>query len=400
MPSVFATTNAASWRAWLGVLGLLAVSFAAPPLFAESSTHARPLGRMNFWFYSPDAAEAFVAGDHRGVTSVSYSGQSKPLVNRKIHDKGMAVLAGMGGVISVKKISAEELLHAGSAAYGLLNIFARDGADAIYVDEPVGPSLINECGADCYDAPHLQATAKGVEFIVTAMNKWGDYFRALVPGGKFGVCVGDGGGVAFHLMALRAGLREDFACFEEYGGAHYHPLDGVKKEFPSVKTMLLVYNTLALCSGNEIDAFDTWGFWNLDSHQAWIPGPRGDADWFENAKRFARGDTSFCLKPLSQVMKPITWDVQKRDFQVTADDGPMRRPPPFTLGKCEYRVVSNGRETVPWRARGCGQPFTVTVGAGRDCGDKGPLTCFVHVRAWTSKNEVGDAQYEKFNIDY
>lgn len=382
----------------LGVLLLAAFSTVERPR-AESGGLARPMGRMNFWFYSARAASAFVDGDHRGVTSITYGGDPDLLLNARIHAKGMAIVGGVGGIVSPTRITIDEILRRGGPN-PQLDKLVSEGVDALYVDEPVGPALMNECGPDCYDPPHYQATDKGVKFIVTAMNRTADYFHAKLPGGKFGVCVGDGGGMPFHILALRAGLREDFACFEEYGGAHYHPFDELKKEFPKVKTMLLVYNTRALCSGNEIDAFDTWGFWNLDNYQGWVPGPRGDADWLESAKRFARGDMSVCALPVSQVFSPLTRDVQKHDFQVMPLDTNMTKPPAFTLGKCEYKVVSNHRETVPWRARECNKPFPVSVGPGRDCRDKGPAACFVHVRAWTTKNELGDAQYEQFSIDF
>jgi hypothetical protein len=366
---------------------------------AEAQTAPRPVGRMNFWFHSATAASDFVAGDHRGVTSITYAGAPAPLLNTMIHAAHMAVVGGIGGVISLKRITIDEILNF-NGKNPTIDKLVKEGVDALYVDEPVGPALLNECGPDCYDAAHYQATDRGVKFIVAAMNKTGDYFRFRLPGGKFGICVGDGGGVPFHIMALRAGLREDFACLEEYGGAHYHPFDALKKEFPAVETMLLVYNTRALCSGNEITAFDTWGFWNLDSYQGWIPGPRGDADWFENAKRFARGDTGFCMKPVSQITAPLTHDTQTRDFSITPLDTNMTRPSAFTLGKCEYKVVSNDHETVSWHGRDCNKPFLVTVGPGQDCRDNGTTTCFVYVRAWTSKNELGDAQYEKFSIAY
>ncbi|WP_147262849.1 hypothetical protein [Roseiarcus fermentans] len=357
---------------------------------------------MNFWFYSAAAAEQFIAGDHDGVTSITYAGQTDPLLNGKIHASGMAVVGGVGGVISLKRTTADEIRNDQSGPLldsRALERIANTGADAIYVDEPVGPALIGECGPDCYDATRLQATEKGVEFIVAAMNSLGDQFRSKVPGGKFGICVGDGGGVSFHIAALRAGLREDFACYEQFGGAHVHPFEALKKEFPQVATMLLVYNTVALCAGNEIGAFDTWGFWNLDNHPEWVPGPRGDADWLENAKRFARGDTRFCDLPISRVISPLTHARQGVDFQVAPADW-LRPHSGLSLGACAYRVVSKDQETVPWRSRACNQPFLVTVGPDKDCRDNGVHTCRVYVRAQASNTEFGDTQYEMFNIAY
>ena len=393
------TRKAASLKAGRILCAAILVVFAADDVRAQNPAPAKPMGRINFWFHSAAAASDFLAGDHQGVTSVNYAGPPNASLNAKIHANNMAVVGGIGGVVSLKRITVEEILNSTEKSGGIENL-ARKGVDALYVDEPVGPALLNECGSDCYDPAHYQATEKGVQFLVAAMNRAGDYFRSLVPGGKFGICVGDGGGMLFHIAALRAGLREDFACLEQYGGAHYHPFDALKKEFPSVKTMLLVYNTRALCAGNEITAFDTWGFWNFDGFPGWIPGPRGDSDWFENTKLFARGDTSFCAKPSSQIRSPITHDAQKGDFEVTPMDHELARPAPFTLGTCEYKVVSNGRETVPWRVRKCNQPFVATVGPDGDCRDKGAHMCSVYVRARTATGALGNTQYEKFSIAY
>jgi hypothetical protein len=81
-------------------------------------------------------------------------------------------------------------------------------------------------------------------------------------------------------------------------------------------------------------------------------------------------------------------------------DHELTRPAPFTLGTCEYRIVSNGRETVPWRVRTCNQPFFVTVGPDDDCRDNGAHMCFVYVRVKTATGVLGNTQFEAFNIAY
>ena len=187
----------------------------------------------------------------------------------------MAVVGGIGGVVSLKRITVEEILNSTEKSGGIENL-ARKGVDALYVDEPVGPALLNECGSDCYDPAHYQATEKGVQFLVAAMNKSGRLFS--IPG--------SGRQVRYLRRRQRrhALPHRSLACWLERGfclprtssgGAHYHAFDALKKEFPSVKTMLLVYNTRALCAGNEITAFDSGVFLESRRFPGLDPGAQG-----------------------------------------------------------------------------------------------------------------------------
>ena len=84
-----------------------------------------------------------------------------------------------------------------------------------------------------------------------------------------------------HEALLAAGLKADFASMEEYRGAQIDVWAGFKAQYRNVKTMILAYNTLALCRGDHglanvsTDAggdVDIWGFWDLDNFGGWI-GP-------------------------------------------------------------------------------------------------------------------------------
>jgi hypothetical protein len=384
----------------IAVLAIGVSALAPADSFAQDAAvkdPVRPIGRTHFWFYSRDAAARFLTGDHEGVSAITYAGPQDEALNARISASGLARVAGVGGIVRIKGQSVEDGIKVFKK--GIDKIIAG-GVDAIYVDEPVGPALIMECGPDCYDAASFNTTDKGVRFLVDAFNELGDYFRTKRPGGQFGICVGDGGGLKFHEASLAAGLREDFVCLEQYGAAHRRPFDDFKKKFPDIKTMLLAYNTRALCSDNDATAFDTWGFWNLDNFAGWIPGPRGDADWFANAKLFARGDTSFCQRPISQIASPLTHASQTRDFDLSPLDSAMIPPAPFVLGDCEYRVVSSGAETRAWTTRACNKPFRVTVGPGQDCRDNGPSACLIYVRARTTAGTLGNTQFTRFHIAF
>ena len=93
------------------------------------------------------------------MTSVNYAGPPNASLNARIHANNMAVVGGIGGVVSLKRITVEEILNSTEKSGGIENL-ARKGVDALYVDEPVGPALLNECGSDCYDPAHYQATKR------------------------------------------------------------------------------------------------------------------------------------------------------------------------------------------------------------------------------------------------
>jgi hypothetical protein len=385
---------------FIAVLAIGGSALAPADSFAQDAAITAPvrsLGRMHFWFYSRDAAERFLTEDRVGVSAITYAGPQDEALNAKINASGLARVAGVGGIVRIEGQSVEDGIKVFKKR---IDKIIADGVDAIYVDEPVGAALIMECGADCYDAASFNTTDKGVRFLVDAFNELGDYFRTKRPGGQFGICVGDGGGLKFHEAALAAGLREDFVCLEQYGNAHRRPFDDFRKKFPNIKTMLLAYNTRALCSENDASAFDTWGFWNLDNFMGWIPGPRGDADWLANAKLFSRGDVSFCQRPISQIASPLTHANQTKDFDLSPLDSALVQPAPFVLGDCEYRVVSSDAETRAWTTRACNKPFRVTVGPGKDCRDNGQSACMVYVRARTTSGGIGNTQFTRFNIAF
>ncbi len=206
---------------------------------------------------------------------------------------------------------------------------------------------------------------------------------------------------------------------------------GFKNQFPNVKTMLLLYNSLALCSGahglgnrstDEGGNIDIFAFWDLDNYGGWI-GPNLDADWLGDASHFAAsGDRNFCFLPTSEVNpKDWTWVAKTTDFTLHGVDAVLWtgvRPgdPTYQIASCEYRVVSgadvlekgpsSGTVSRDWSTRPCNGAFTVTVGPGKDCGDSGRVTCLVYTRATlvTPSNvrapQYGRTSYHEFSVKF
>ena len=203
---------------------------------AAVTAPVRPVGRMHFWFYSRDAAERFLTEDHEGVSAITYAGRQDAALKARISASGLAYVGGVGGIVRINGQSVEDGIKVFKKR---IDKIIADGVDAIYVDEPVGPALIGECGADCYDAASLNTTDKGVRFLVDAFNELGDYFRTKRPGGQIGICVGDGGGLKFHEAALAAGLREDFVCLEQYAPRIAGRLTISKRSFPTSRRCFL-----------------------------------------------------------------------------------------------------------------------------------------------------------------
>jgi len=67
---------------------------------------------------------------------------------------------------------------------------------------------------------------------------------------------------------------------------------------------------------------------------------------------------------------------------------------------CEYRVVSNGVETLPWTTRTCGNTFNVTLGFGMNCRHEGVNTCQVFVRITNTTISQSDTDSRAFSIDF
>ena len=169
---------------------------------------------------------------------------------------GVAVIGGIGGNCNDPKLVATcELALADMAAAGV---------DGVYVGEPGGAPV-------SVDPSRNSMSPASINYVVSTFNPLIDYFRARRPGAHFGFTLGDAGSVAMHEALLAAGLKADFASMEEYGGAQIDVWAG-KAQYPNVKTMILAYNTLALCRGDHglanvsTDAggdVDIWGFWDL-----------------------------------------------------------------------------------------------------------------------------------------
>jgi len=271
----------------------------------------RPLGRIIFWFRSDQPIDAFLSRPVRGVTAVQIAGSWPALPEhvRKAHSLGMAVLGGVSGVAGLYQKTYRQSLD--YYKHKVIDAQIAAGVDALYVDEPYGPALNDprECGPGCWE-PHAFSD-RGVDWIVKTYNDLRDYFVAGRPGGQFGICFSS---VAFHQKTLARGLKADFVCMETYGASNYHHLDQIKREFPGVKSMLLVYGAWPLCVNwrnsikeGKTGAIDMWGFWNLDNYLRWVTGGgkalgenQLDPDWLEHASEFAQGNMSFCSTILTR----------------------------------------------------------------------------------------------------
>ena len=271
----------------------------------------RPLGRIIFWFRSDQPIDAFLSRPVRGVTAVQIAGSWPALPEhvRKAHSLGMAVLGGVSGAVGgYRKTSRQSLDY---YKHTVIDAQIAAGVDALYVDEPYGPALNDprECGPGCW-VPRAFSD-RGLDWIVKTYNDLRDYFVAGRPGGQFGICFSS---VEFHQKTLARGLKADFFCMETYGASNYRHLDQLKRQFPRMKSMLLVYGAWPLCVNwknsikeGKLGSIDMWGFWDLDNYLKWVPGagrPFGpnqlDPDWYEHASEFARGDASFCSTILTR----------------------------------------------------------------------------------------------------
>ena len=104
--------------------------------FAEEG-QVRQIGRMNFWFHSGDAAERILTETHEGISSITYAGRQGKELNAKINAAGMAHVAGVGGII---RTQGHTVADGVKTLKKVVDQIVDEGADAIYIDEPVGPA--------------------------------------------------------------------------------------------------------------------------------------------------------------------------------------------------------------------------------------------------------------------
>ena len=258
-----------------------------------------------------------------------------------------------------------------------------------------------------------------IAYNVAGFNLVYNYIHSKYPGVMFGLSIGDDGGAPLHLKMLQAGLHEDFASEEDFNSCctSANPFGAMKSQFPSVKQMVLAYNTETLCQANNNNyitpgGLDIIGFWDIDNYGSFM-GPLLDASWLQNAETFASaGQKSFCTLPVSYVYAGSrTWDTQTANFTVPVTDTFYQTPTPYTIGSCAWMVMSgpnavNGptdpsvRTTLAWTSRACNSSVTVTVGASGYCRDIGTKTCLVFTRASTTTGVAGNVTYEEYSISY
>lgn len=312
-------------RSALLVAGLLTATGALAQ--TPNTSPVLPLGRFNVWLYSGAAARAFLdEGPHPGVTSVSFGQpQMHPSLVAAFHERGIALLDGIGGsqgCVSERGWKAQ------------LDAKIKAGSDAIYVNEPWA------CPAPPGGFPGGAMDPANIAGLVEQYNPIHDYLLAERPGAVFGFCGGDQN---WHVTLLQAGLREEFACVEQYNGSHIHYMDALKTTYPRIKTIALEYGTTALCSygmgsavvtgeENEVTYFDTWAAYDTTNTLSVSAGPIIDVSWKKNFLAFAATQKrEFCKLPYSRVYAPITWAAQASDITIVPIDVKLASSAKYTL---------------------------------------------------------------------
>ncbi len=352
-------------------------------------------------FWHDDSAtgplNAFLqSGPHPGITILG-PGATPTTQGSAIIKAGYKVFEGLGGYTA--QWAQNNTLTSCSngtdpgAVIGPLSALERfidnavaAGATYFYVDEP--------WSAPC-DPANTAKSPFSVAYNVAGFNIVYNYIHTKYPGVMFGLTIGDDGSAPLHLTMLQAGLKEDFASEEDYNSCctSANPFGNMKALFPNVKQMVLAYNTQTLCQANNNNyitpgGLDIIAFWDIHNYGSFM-GPLLDANWLQNAETFAStGQKSFCTLPVSYVYNR-TWSTQTADFAVTVWDTFYQTPTPYTIGSCDWMVMSglnavNGpgdpsvKVTLPWTARTCNSSVTVTVGAsgyGDDRAEAGEAAC-------------------------
>ncbi len=237
---------------------------AAGQSFSPGIPRVLPLGGIVFWFRGDRSIDSFLSSPVKGVTAVQVAGSWPVLPEhvRNAHSLGIAVLGGVSGAVGVYRKTFRQSLD--YYKHRVIDAQIAAGIDALYVDEPYGPALNDprECGPGCW-VPH-GFSDRGLDWIVKTYNDLRDYFVAGRPGGQFGICFSS---VEFHQKTLARGLKADFFCMETYGASNYRHLDQLKRQFPGLKSMLLVYGAWPLCVNwknsikeGKLGSIDIWRF--------------------------------------------------------------------------------------------------------------------------------------------
>jgi hypothetical protein len=415
-------------------VAILCLAIPVSSSYANNATTPAYSTKFAFWFGIGNDAplKAFLQSRHPGVTYINPS-QAPDSLDSTVTSKGYQLSMGLGGyaakwaqgyAASDNVIGYPTCPSCVTDIAGFIDLLAKSqasggaGVKMIYVDEP-----------DPAPGESSETSPTSIAFNVTGFNLIYNYIHNNYPGVQFGLTKGNCSycsAISMHLAYLQAGLNEDFAMIESYeadgasiGTTSDFVTSGIAAQFPKVKTAVLVYNTIGLCSANgnnyiKPGMVDYIGFWNVDNYGGWI-GPWMDAVWMQNAETFAAtGNKPFCDLPYSFVWSSQwTWDAKTTNFTVNITDNYYVTPPALAnqIASCDYMVMSgvnaiNGptdpsvSTTLNWTPRMCNGTITITVGAGMNCKDIGTKTCLVFTRAHTNSGATGNFSYQEYSISY
>ncbi len=267
---------------------------------AGTNTLPSRVAQFTFDFTDDSAVAAFLQGN------------KQPNVNYVIPINYQA----LGPVIKAKGYKVQEAL-AGYAAQWVQGYVAGYGplpaaTQNIYavIDRQVASGVTMIWIGEIYTAPgdNDWFSPTSIAYNVRGVNMLYDYIHTKHPGVLFGLSMGDGQGPALHLALLKAGMKEDFAQLELYelgiNGPSLFLTSGLTAQFPNVKTAVLAYGTVTLCSDygkNWLDPtqIDYISYWDVNNNGNFM-GPWLDASWQQNALTFAAtGERPFCELPNS-----------------------------------------------------------------------------------------------------
>jgi len=100
--------------------------------------------------------------------------------------------------------------------------------------------------------------------------------------------------------------------------------------------------------------------------------------------------------PSVAIVAPAASSWQTADFVVDVTNSDATSGP----GTCQYRIESDGVETLAWTAYGCGTDPTITVGAGDDCDVEGADKCEVFLRVTDVAGNGPVSTSRVFSIDW
>ena len=203
-----------------------------------------------------------------------------------------------------------------------------------------------------------------------------EYWKAQRPGGFFGMTTGDDSGDIIRNYVLPPyNVPLDYASAEDYVniGGDYNPfiMDGLTTSDPKIKTIALLYGTMALCDDYgrfPLSSFNVIGFWDVDGYGPLANTGYMDYNWLQNAQIYARTGSaaSICNLAVSFFAgdTPRSGSHQSSSFVVNTADNMENYHSPYYITYCEYSVYAGANiayglddpsvvQTVPWTTKPC-----------------------------------------------